>query len=212
MMKNGYFNPDDIIGSSSSYVADGTLVENTRILLREIEIGGLKLHNVNAVVMHNLDAPLLLGQSAIRKLGNVQIQGDELVIGGSSNGYAGYGDETDKSIGTSNGNTAASGSGIVTVTYFEKEGSSSREIFTLKNNSRLDIYEITIRLFYKRENGELIDYRDLILKEKIPAGLSKKFTVKSFDQDLEFVYKHGGSRYKSLYTLFTVEYLILDSK
>jgi clan AA aspartic protease (TIGR02281 family) len=80
MLKNGYLDTDDIIGSSSSIIADGSLVENTRIILREIEIGGLKLYNVNAVVMHNIEAPLLLGQSAIQKLGTVQLQGDELII------------------------------------------------------------------------------------------------------------------------------------
>jgi clan AA aspartic protease (TIGR02281 family) len=80
MFKNGYLDSSDIVGSSSSTIADGSLVENTRIILREIEVGGLKLYNVNAVVMHNLEAPLLLGQSAIQKLGTVQVQGDELII------------------------------------------------------------------------------------------------------------------------------------
>jgi len=86
MLKNGYLRAEDIVGKGKSKVADGSLVENTQIILREIEIGGMKLYNVNAVIVNNIDAPLLLGQSAIQKLGVVQLQGDELVIlSGKSN-------------------------------------------------------------------------------------------------------------------------------
>jgi len=80
MLKNGYLNIDDIVGKGKSQVADGSLVENTHIILREIEISGMKLYNTDAIIMNNIDAPLLLGQSAIQKLGAVQLQGDELVI------------------------------------------------------------------------------------------------------------------------------------
>lgn len=80
MLKNGYLSEDDIVGKGKSQVADGSLVENTHIILREIEISGMKLYNIDAVIMNNLDAPLLFGQTAIQKLGTVQLQGDELVI------------------------------------------------------------------------------------------------------------------------------------
>jgi clan AA aspartic protease (TIGR02281 family) len=80
MLKNGYLNKNDIIGSTKSMIADGSLVENTQIILREVQIGMMKLTNVTATVMHNIKAPLLLGQSAIQKLGIVQLQGDELIL------------------------------------------------------------------------------------------------------------------------------------
>jgi clan AA aspartic protease (TIGR02281 family) len=80
MLKNGYLDERDIIGLSSSRIADGKLVENTRIILREIEIEGIKLYNIEATVMHNLSAPLLLGQSAIQQLGKIELNGDELLI------------------------------------------------------------------------------------------------------------------------------------
>lgn len=80
MLKNGYLDSKDIIKSGSSMVADGTIIENTQIILREIKVGDLSLTNVKAVVVHNASAPLLLGQSAIKQLGIIQLDGNELVI------------------------------------------------------------------------------------------------------------------------------------
>lgn len=80
MLKNGYLNSDDIIGTSYSQIANGQITENTKIILREIEIQGLKLYDVTASVIHELSAPLLLGQSAIQKLGRIQLNGNELTI------------------------------------------------------------------------------------------------------------------------------------
>jgi len=80
MLKNGYLESKDIIKSTSSMVADGSIIENTQIILRNIKIGDLNLTNVRAVVVHNASAPLLLGQSAIRQLGTIQLEGNELVI------------------------------------------------------------------------------------------------------------------------------------
>ncbi len=80
MLKNGYLNKEDIHGSSFSQIANGDVVKNTTVNLKEIEIGGIKIHNVKATIIHNLAAPLLLGQSAIQKLGRIQIEGNELLI------------------------------------------------------------------------------------------------------------------------------------
>ncbi len=80
MLKNGYLNKEDIHGSSFSQIANGDVVKNTTVNLKEIEIGGIKIHNVKATIIHNLAAPLLLGQSAIQKLGKIQIEGNQLLI------------------------------------------------------------------------------------------------------------------------------------
>lgn len=80
MLENDYLKKSDIVGSGASVIADGSIVDHTRINLREIEIGGLLLHNVEAVVIHNQDSPLLLGLSAIRQLGKVSISGNILTI------------------------------------------------------------------------------------------------------------------------------------
>ena len=73
LLKNGYIQESDIKGISHAQIANGEIVENTRILLSKIEIGGIEINDVDATVSHNLNAPLLLGQSAISKLGNIQL-------------------------------------------------------------------------------------------------------------------------------------------
>lgn len=72
MLKNGYLKEDDITGTAYYTVANGDIEEGTTINLRMVEIGNLKLHNVEASIVYSLDAPLLLGQSALRKLGKIE--------------------------------------------------------------------------------------------------------------------------------------------
>jgi len=71
MLKNGYLKESDLGDTSYSQIANGQIVENMNVNLKEIEIGGITLHNISAVIVKNLDAPLLLGQSAIQKLGPI---------------------------------------------------------------------------------------------------------------------------------------------
>ena len=71
MYKHNYLTDNDFIGITYSQLADGKITENSKINLREIEIEGLKLYNVTAVIMDNPEAPLLLGQSALSKLGKI---------------------------------------------------------------------------------------------------------------------------------------------
>lgn len=80
LMDNGYLSKDDIIGTGASTVADGRLVDHVRINLRELTVGGLRLENVNAMVVESQNAPLLMGQSAIQKLGPIRIEGNVLEI------------------------------------------------------------------------------------------------------------------------------------
>lgn len=76
MLKNGYLDKSDIIGTSNYLDANGNINEGININLREIEIGELKIKNVKASIVKNLKAPLLLGQSALSKLGKFQIDLD----------------------------------------------------------------------------------------------------------------------------------------
>jgi clan AA aspartic protease (TIGR02281 family) len=73
MLKNGYLNKEDIFGTTKYSDANGNISEGIIINLKEIEISGLKLYNVRAAIVNNLDAPLLLGQSALSKLGKIQL-------------------------------------------------------------------------------------------------------------------------------------------
>ena len=83
MLKNEYLSSDDFQNFEDVILADGTVVENAVIILREVKIGSKTLKNVKAYVSKNIDAPLLLGQSVIGLLGRWYIDNDALVLGAS---------------------------------------------------------------------------------------------------------------------------------
>ncbi len=72
MLKNGYLKSEDILGNVTFSDATGNISEGTKIILRKIEFNGLKITNVEASVVNELSAPILLGQTAIAKLGKFQ--------------------------------------------------------------------------------------------------------------------------------------------
>lgn len=77
---NGYIDDEDIIGTGSSKVADGRIVDHIRLKLKDIQINDFHIYNVEAVVIDGQNAPLLMGQSAIQKLGSIEINGNLLTI------------------------------------------------------------------------------------------------------------------------------------
>lgn len=103
LIKNGFIQESDIKGSSHAQIANGEIVENTSIVLQKVEIGGIELRNIDAIVSHNMNAPLLLGQSVIQKLGSIQLDGNKLVImnnhDNSSNDANLYQNEPEANIG-----------------------------------------------------------------------------------------------------------------
>lgn len=80
MLKNGYITEDDFIGTGNYSMADGSIAENALINLKSIKIGNTVINNVTACVSSNINASLLLGQSAIQKLGKYAIEGNYLVL------------------------------------------------------------------------------------------------------------------------------------
>ncbi len=80
LYSSGELKDSDIRGFGKSYTASGHIVGNMSIVLRNIEISGLHLKNVDAVVINGQNVPLLLGMSAIQKLGKVTLSGDKLIV------------------------------------------------------------------------------------------------------------------------------------
>ena len=80
LARNGYLDKEDIIGRNQSMIADGSVVENMEINLHSIDIAGILLTDVKATIIGSLSAPLLLGQTALRRLGKIEIIGDSLFI------------------------------------------------------------------------------------------------------------------------------------
>ena len=84
LVKQGLIYQNDIIESAEYKIADGGIIEGTRVNLRKIKIANIELDNVSATVIHNTKAPLLLGQSAISRLGKYSIDGTNLIIHNST--------------------------------------------------------------------------------------------------------------------------------
>lgn len=70
LWKQGRLSEEDILGEVQSSIADGSVVNNTAIILRTVEVAGVTLYDVEALVSANVQAPLLLGQSVMSKFGS----------------------------------------------------------------------------------------------------------------------------------------------
>ena len=73
LYKQGTLKQEDILGTQQYQIADGSISEGTIINLRTVKIGKKTLNNVKASIVHNMEAPLLLGQSALAQFGKVSI-------------------------------------------------------------------------------------------------------------------------------------------
>ncbi len=73
MLKNNYLNESDLRGKEYYSVATGEVREGTKIRIGEIKIGDAVLRNVEASVVHNQKAPLLLGQTVLERFGTITI-------------------------------------------------------------------------------------------------------------------------------------------
>lgn len=80
MVRQGQITQDDILGQQQFQDATGRVSVGTVVNLRTVEIGGITLHDVEATVVDNIQAPLLLGQTALAKFGKISIDYDNLTI------------------------------------------------------------------------------------------------------------------------------------
>ncbi len=163
MLKNGYLSESDVGGRTQSILADGSIAENAEIILRRIEIGGKVLTNVKALVkLNNLNAPLLLGQSALQQLGGYCIEF------------------------TSDGCFLTIGNQTVTRTTLEKNKASTTYVATGNVNLRIGpstnseiILEIPKNDFMKEVDSSNKDWIEVNYKGK--GGYAHKSLLKSID-------------------------------
>lgn len=73
MFKNGYLSEKDVVGKQHYQTADGNISVGTVINLNAINFGGLSLNNIRASVVQSQNAPILLGQSVLQRLGKIEI-------------------------------------------------------------------------------------------------------------------------------------------
>lgn len=73
LYRQGTLRDEDFIDMQYFQDATGGISEGTKINLRTVKIGDRLLSNIEALVIDNTEAPLLLGQSALEKFGKISI-------------------------------------------------------------------------------------------------------------------------------------------
>ena len=82
LYKSGTIKESDFIGEQRYQFADGSTSKSSVFNLSKLIIGDIELNNVRASVSNNINSPLLLGQSALKKLPSYKIdnQNSKLII------------------------------------------------------------------------------------------------------------------------------------
>lgn len=73
LYRQGKLSHEDVIGTANFLNANGEISAGIIINLKEVKIGSKVLNNVEASVSENLNAPLLVGQSALEKFGKISL-------------------------------------------------------------------------------------------------------------------------------------------
>ncbi len=81
LYNKGVLTSDDIKGITQSQIADGSIVENMVVNLREVTIGDkIVCTNVKATVSSNSGAPLLLGNEILNRTASYTVDNENKVI------------------------------------------------------------------------------------------------------------------------------------
>lgn len=80
LYRQGTLKKEDILSTQYFQDATGRISEGTKINLRLIKIGNVELKNVEATVIDNVNAPLLLGQTVLERFGSIEIDNDNNLI------------------------------------------------------------------------------------------------------------------------------------
>lgn len=76
LYRQGTLSEEDFIGLENFQDATGRISQGAKVILRTVKVGDNLLENVEATVIDNENAPLLLGQSALERFGSIQIDND----------------------------------------------------------------------------------------------------------------------------------------
>lgn len=81
LYKKGYLTQDDILGVTKSQIADGSIVENMVVNLKEVILGGkIRCTDVIATVSGNNNAPLLLGNEVLNRVASYAVDNENRTI------------------------------------------------------------------------------------------------------------------------------------
>jgi aspartyl protease family protein len=73
LMRTGSIQNNDWLPSQTYTFADGSTAKSKRFIIRKLIIGNQILLNIEASIASSIDAPMLLGQNVMKKLGSITI-------------------------------------------------------------------------------------------------------------------------------------------
>jgi aspartyl protease family protein len=73
LYKQGTLTDNDVLGTANFIDANGDISEGTIINLKTVKVGNRTLTNIQASVIHNMQAPLLLGQTVLEQFGKISL-------------------------------------------------------------------------------------------------------------------------------------------
>jgi aspartyl protease family protein len=80
LMKNGYISEDDLVGITQAQIADGSVINEAVVNLKKLKIGDYECRNVHASISENVNAPLLLGNGALKDVESFSVDDNAQVI------------------------------------------------------------------------------------------------------------------------------------
>lgn len=80
LMKTGTIFESDWLPSQTYTFADGSKAKSKRFLINKLVIGNQTLTNIEASISNSIEAPMLIGQNVMQKLGSVTIDYDNLLL------------------------------------------------------------------------------------------------------------------------------------
>lgn len=73
LIRTGTIKENDWLEGAIYKFADGSTAKSERFNIKSLKIGDMTLYNVSASISNSLEAPMLLGQNALSKLGKISI-------------------------------------------------------------------------------------------------------------------------------------------
>lgn len=80
LYRAGTIRDDDFIGQQTYQFADGTTAKSSVFNIKSIQIGDKEIKDVRASISNSLSAPLLLGQSAMKKFESYRIDNNQKLL------------------------------------------------------------------------------------------------------------------------------------
>lgn len=190
MFKNRYLSSNDIL--SPANFANTELTEGVVVNIKEIEFAGLKLSNINATVTKDISAPLLLGQSALAKLGPVQMDfanNSITILNGSGNyDFSGGANNsnTTKPVYTNNTQNTNTGGAQVQDASIPKDA----PVDVLMTDFKKNILPHEIVVFRSNNNGR--EYQGITdlngrFSTRLPAGDKYEIFILGFKDSTSYI-------------------------